>query len=128
VTARGFVSYFRIVIVMLFLIPSAYAETAAPAFQLPTADGTVDLASFKGKVVYLDHGEGLVSAYFHLSHADVVEGQTVHAGDLIGEVGQSGRVTGPHLHWVMRYGNVSVDPMSAVALLGDTSGETPGGP
>ena len=98
--------------------------------RAPT-DGRVALVAdfyLAGKVVYLDHGEGLVSAYFHLSRADVVEGQTVHAGDLIGEVGQSGRVTGPHLHWVMRYGNVSVDPMSAVALLGDATGEAPGGP
>lgn len=98
--------------------------------RAPT-DGRVALVAdfyLAGKVVYLDHGEGLVSAYFHLSRADVVEGQTVHAGDLIGTVGQSGRVTGPHLHWVMRYGNVSVDPMSAVALLGEASGEAPGGP
>ena len=90
--------------------------------RAPT-DGQVALVAdfyLAGKVVYLDHGEGLVSAYFHLSRAEVVEGQTVHAGDLIGEVGQSGRVTGPHLHWVMRYGNVSVDPMSAVALLGES--------
>jgi len=98
---------------------------------LAPTDGRVALVAdfyLAGKVVYLDHGEGLVSAYFHLSRADVVEGQTVHAGDLIGEVGQSGRVTGPHLHWVMRYGNVSVDPMSAVALLGDGDNRVLGGP
>lgn len=71
-----------------------------------------------GKVIYLDHGEGLVSAYFHLSRSLVRVGQEVPRGHLIGEVGQSGRVTGPHLHWVVRYGTTTVDPMSLVALLG----------
>lgn len=71
-----------------------------------------------GKVVYLDHGEGLISAYFHLSQALVKAGDYVERGQRIGGVGQSGRVTGPHLHWVMRYGGVTVDPMSVLALLG----------
>jgi murein DD-endopeptidase MepM/ murein hydrolase activator NlpD len=71
-----------------------------------------------GNVVYLDHGEGLISAYFHLSRALVKLGQLVEKGQLIGRVGRTGRVTGPHLHWVMRYGRVTVDPMSVVALLG----------
>jgi murein DD-endopeptidase MepM/ murein hydrolase activator NlpD len=69
-----------------------------------------------GRAVYLDHGAGLVTGYFHLSRADVVVGDTVRAGQRIGAVGQSGRVTGPHLHWIMRYGAVSVDPMSVVEL------------
>jgi murein DD-endopeptidase MepM/ murein hydrolase activator NlpD len=69
-----------------------------------------------GRAVYIDHGAGLVTAYFHLSRADVVEGDTVVAGQRIGAVGQSGRVTGPHLHWVARYGIVSVDPMSLLEL------------
>jgi murein DD-endopeptidase MepM/ murein hydrolase activator NlpD len=71
-----------------------------------------------GRTVYLDHGSGLVSAYFHLSESNVVEGDTVARGQVIGKVGQSGRVTGPHLHWVVRYGNVTIDPMSVLALLG----------
>jgi murein DD-endopeptidase MepM/ murein hydrolase activator NlpD len=69
-----------------------------------------------GKALYLDHGAGLVTGYFHLSRADVVEGDTVAAGQRIGAVGRSGRVTGPHLHWIMRYGVISVDPMSLVEL------------
>ena len=69
-----------------------------------------------GRAVYVDHGEGLVSGYFHLSRADVAPGDTVARGHVIGRVGRSGRVTGPHLHWVMRYGAVSVDPRSAVGL------------
>ncbi|HXI20382.1 MAG TPA: M23 family metallopeptidase, partial [Gemmatimonadales bacterium] len=72
-----------------------------------------------GRAVYLIHGDGLVSAYFHLSRALVRPGQIVGRGQLIGEVGRSGRVTGPHLHWVMRYGAVTVDPESVLDLLGD---------
>lgn len=69
-----------------------------------------------GKAVYVDHGGGVVTAYFHLSRADVSEGDTVVTGQRIGAVGQSGRVTGPHLHWVARYGAISVDPMSLLQL------------
>ena len=69
-----------------------------------------------GRAIYIDHGAGLVTAYFHLSRADVRRGQTVAAGQRIGAVGRSGRVTGPHLHWVARYGAISVDPMSLLRL------------
>jgi len=70
-----------------------------------------------GRAVYIDHGGGLVTAYFHLSRAEVAEGDTVTAGQRIGAVGRSGRVTGPHLHWVARYGVISVDPMSLLGLV-----------
>jgi len=69
-----------------------------------------------GTVLYLDHGEGLVTGYFHLSRAEVAQGDTVARGQIIGRVGQSGRVTGPHLHWIARYGNITVDPMSLLKL------------
>ncbi|MBA3892686.1 MAG: M23 family metallopeptidase [Gemmatimonadales bacterium] len=69
-----------------------------------------------GRAVYLDHGAGLVTGYFHLSRASVAEGDTVAAGQRIGAVGRTGRVTGPHLHWIMRYGGISVDPMTLVEL------------
>jgi murein DD-endopeptidase MepM/ murein hydrolase activator NlpD len=69
-----------------------------------------------GKALYLDHGGGLVTGYFHLSRTDVAAGDTVRAGQRIGAVGRSGRVTGPHLHWIMRYGTISLDPMSLVEL------------
>jgi murein DD-endopeptidase MepM/ murein hydrolase activator NlpD len=69
-----------------------------------------------GTVVYIDHGGGLLSAYFHLSNVHVAMGDTVARGQLIGDVGKTGRVTGPHLHWVVRYGTTSVDAMSALAL------------
>jgi peptidase M23-like protein len=69
-----------------------------------------------GRAVYIDHGGGVVTAYFHLSRAYVSEGDSVVAGQRIGAVGRSGRVTGPHLHWVARYGAISVDPMSLLQL------------
>lgn len=69
-----------------------------------------------GNVVYLDHGEGLVTGYFHLSRVDAAEGDTVSRGQIIGRVGRSGRVTGPHLHWIARYGHITVNPMSLLKL------------
>jgi hypothetical protein len=67
---------------------------------------------YAGNVVYLDHGAGLVTVYMHLSEVAVAEGDTVAAGQLLGKVGATGRVTGPHLHWTARYGSISLDPLS----------------
>jgi murein DD-endopeptidase MepM/ murein hydrolase activator NlpD len=67
-----------------------------------------------GTAVYIDHGEGLVTGYFHLSKAEVAEGDTVARGAIVGRVRATGRVTGPHLHWIARYGTVSVAPLSVV--------------
>jgi murein DD-endopeptidase MepM/ murein hydrolase activator NlpD len=69
-----------------------------------------------GRAIYINHGGGLVTAYFHLSRVDVARGDTVARGQRIGAVGKSGRVTGPHLHWVARYGAISADPMSLLTL------------
>lgn len=69
-----------------------------------------------GHAVYLDHGGGLLTGYFHLSRSDVATGDTVAAGQIIGAVGRSGRVTGPHLHWIARYGGITVDPASLLRL------------
>lgn len=69
-----------------------------------------------GNVVYLDHGAGLVTAYLHLSEQSVAVGDTVDRGDVVGKVGATGRVTGPHLHWITRYGGVTVDPASLLRV------------
>ncbi|MCI0432094.1 MAG: M23 family metallopeptidase [Gemmatimonadetes bacterium] len=76
----------------------------------------VDEFYLAGNVVYLDHGAGLVTAYFHLSRQEVAAGDTVNAGQPIGRVGATGRVTGPHLHWVVRYGTITVDPLSLLDI------------
>ncbi|HET9948262.1 MAG TPA: M23 family metallopeptidase [Longimicrobiales bacterium] len=90
------------------------------------ARGIVALADtfeLAGRMVYINHGGGLVTAYFHLSEQLVAEGDTVEAGQPIGRVGATGRVTGPHLHWVVRYGETSVDPRSLLALSASHEGE-----
>jgi murein DD-endopeptidase MepM/ murein hydrolase activator NlpD len=81
----------------------------------------VDAFYYGGNVVYVDHGSGLTSAYLHLSQQAVAAGDTVARGQVIGRVGATGRVTGPHLHFIVRYGSITVDPMSLFAIAGDTS-------
>jgi hypothetical protein len=82
----------------------------------------VDSFFYGGNVVYIDHGDGLSSAYLHLSQQLVASGDTVQRNQVIGRVGATGRVTGPHLHFIVRYGAVTVDPLSLFALAGDSSG------
>jgi murein DD-endopeptidase MepM/ murein hydrolase activator NlpD len=76
----------------------------------------VDSFFLAGNVVYIDHGAGVVTGYFHLSEQRVTVGDTVERGQEIGLVGSTGRVTGPHLHWAARYGTVSVDPLDLTTL------------
>ncbi len=76
----------------------------------------VDRFFLGGNVVYVDHGAGLVTAYLHLSAQRVAVGDTVERGAVLGAVGATGRVTGPHLHWITRYGAVTVDPASLLRL------------
>jgi murein DD-endopeptidase MepM/ murein hydrolase activator NlpD len=86
----------------------------------------VDAFFYGGNVIYLDHGAGVSTAYLHLSEQLVAPGDTVQRGQVIGRVGATGRVTGPHLHFIARYGAVTVDPMSLLSVATDSSGT--GGP
>ncbi len=87
--------------------------------------GVVALADtffLAGRVVYLDHGGGVVTGYFHLSRILVSPGDTVERGQEIGLVGATGRVTGPHLHWSARYGALTVNPVDLLSLGADYYG------
>ena len=78
------------------------------------ADGVVSLADndlyFEGAMVLLDHGQGLISMYLHMSEIDVKPGQLIRRGERIGAVGSKGRSTGPHLCWRLKWRNRNLDP------------------
>ena len=79
----------------------------------------VDNFFLAGNVVYIDHGGGVVTSYFHLSKTLVHVGETVKRGQVIGLVGRTGRVTGPHLHWAARYGANTVNPLDLTSINSD---------
>lgn len=84
---------------------------------LATNGGKVALVGdfyFNGRSVFIDHGLGLFSMYFHLSEISVQQGTMVKRGQRIGSVGKTGRATGPHLHWGMRLHDARVNPFSLV--------------
>ncbi|MDX1588462.1 MAG: M23 family metallopeptidase [Oleiphilaceae bacterium] len=92
------------------------------------ADGIVRLAEpdlyFSGGTLLIDHGFGVSSTMLHLSKLLVEEGQPVRQGEVIAEVGMTGRATGPHLDWRMNWHNVRIDPVTLAPPLKD--GYTPG--
>ncbi len=82
--------------------------------------GKVVLAAdlyYSGNTVIVDHGQGLYSYFGHMSEFVAHEGDVVAAGDVVGKVGATGLVTGPHLHWSVRLAGARVDPLSLVAVL-----------
>ena len=93
------------------------AKTGTPVQA--TNRGRVVLAKslfFTGNTVILDHGLGLYSLYAHLSRLDVKKGEVVDNGEVVGLVGATGRVTGPHLHWAIRAQGARIDPFTLVGL------------
>jgi len=74
---------------------------------------------YTGNTVIVDHGQGLFSLFAHLSEITVKLGDAVTAGQEVGKVGATGRVTGPHLHWTLRLNDARVDPLSLLDVLGD---------
>lgn len=95
--------------------PHSGLDIPAPIGQkvIAPAAGTVVATGnyfFNGNTVMIDHGQGLISKFCHLSKINVEKGQILKQGDLLGLVGKTGRVTGPHLHWGMSLNNARVDP------------------
>lgn len=103
--------------------PHYGVDLAAPVgtpVVAPTA-GVVSFAEtglhYEGGLILIDHGQGLITAYLHLSRVAVSVGQTVTQGQLIGAVGKEGRATGPHLCWRMRWRDQNLDPSLMVGLV-----------
>jgi murein DD-endopeptidase MepM/ murein hydrolase activator NlpD len=100
--------------------PHSGLDIAAPAGTPVTAPlaGRVLLVAdmyLNGKTVAIGHGNGLVSVYSHMRSTAVRQGEWIEQGGRIGEVGATGRATGPHLHWSVRFHNARVNPDSLVA-------------
>ncbi|UWZ85449.1 M23 family metallopeptidase [Occallatibacter riparius] len=94
-----------------------HAATGTPVHA--SNSGIVVLARplyFEGNCVIIDHGLGLFTLSMHFSRIDVKEGQHVNTGDLLGLSGATGRVTGPHLHWAVRWENAYLDPVKLLHL------------
>lgn len=88
--------------------------TATGTWVKSSADGIVTFAGVKGgygKVITVDHGYGLATRYAHLSEVHVSPGQRVRRGDRVGNVGNTGRSTGPHLHYEVRVNNLPINPL-----------------
>ena len=96
--------------------PHSGVDLAAPEGTevKATADGVVVLAQkdlfYTGGTIIIEHGSGVQSGYSHLSKVGVKNGDVVRQGDVIGQVGMTGRATGPHLHFTLSWENIRVAP------------------
>lgn len=104
--------------------PHAGTDFLSPAgtpIRAPNAGRVVAARDlyFSGRTVIIDHGLGLFSQLAHMSRIDAAEGDSVKAGQVVGLVGATGRVTGAHLHWGLRVGTARVDALSLLALLAE---------
>ncbi|HEX8143686.1 MAG TPA: M23 family metallopeptidase [Pyrinomonadaceae bacterium] len=91
---------------------------------MATADGVVVTAGWQrgyGRVVYVDHGNGISTRYGHLSRIDVAVGQTIKRGEQLGLVGSSGRSTGPHLHYEVRINGAPANPGEYLPIITTTT-------
>lgn len=100
-----------------FLSPTGRPVNAPNRGRVVLADALY----FTGNTVIIDHGLGLFSLLAHLSEIAVKDGDIVEAGQVIGKVGATGRVTGPHLHWTVRLNNARVDPLSLLFATGSVT-------
>lgn len=96
--------------------PHSGLDIAAPEgtpVLAPAAGTIIDTGNyfFNGNTIFIDHGQGLVSMYNHLSSMIVQKGARIKRGQQIGTIGKTGRVTGAHLHWSISLNNTRVDPM-----------------
>ena len=96
-----------------------FRSPAGTPIKAPNAGRVVIAGSryFSGDTVVIDHGQGLFSLFAHLSETSVKQGDSVKKGEVIGQVGQTGRVTGPHLHWAVRLNGARIDPLSLLTVL-----------
>jgi len=89
-----------------------FAAAAGTPIKAPAAGRVVLVGDyfFNGKTVFVDHGQGFISMFCHMSEIDVKVGDEVPRGGVVGKVGATGRATGPHLHWNISLNDARVDP------------------